>query len=213
MNILASCSLEESQKYTGVLSIPREDNPNKVDKVFINVVIEDGDTSILNNLRDNIKCVTFRGDVDFSNVEIPENKVFLESNFGDDIKEYPGVINLVRLPNDYCNMRAVYDLCQSYENVRVIGGNLLNIEGVRIGRYDAGKEKGSSVYKDVYDQFVEIPISELDNIQEVIKKAKRKLDDGTVKEKKIKVKKEKPQKNKGLVQSFNNLFDTAVEEF
>ena len=213
MEILASCTLEESTKFEGKLLIEGEEGA-KPDKVFLNVVVEDGNLSILNNLNSNIKCVTYRGDVDFSEVEIPSNKVFVEVDYPtEEIPHIDGVTTLVRLPDGFSDMRTVFNLCMDNPHIRVIGGNLLNIEGVRIGRYDSGKDKGSVVYNGVYDQFLEAPLSELGNLKDVVKKARKRLESSNG-EKRVKSSKEKkatPKRN-NIAKSFSSLFSNTEEE-
>lgn len=212
MEILANCTLEESTKYEGKLLIENEDG-GKPDKVFLNIVVEDGNTSILENLNSNIKCITYKGDVDFSDVDIPKDKVFKEVPFDGEIEEIEGVTTLVRVPEGYSDMRVLQGICEKYPSVRVIGGNLLNIEGVRIGRYSLGKDKGSPVYNGIYDQFLELPLSELGNLKDVVKKARKKLNSSNI-EKKSKVAKDKkpaPKKN-DIAKSFSSLFNNIEEE-
>lgn len=212
MEILANCSPDESEKFEGKLLIDNDDG-SKPDKVYLNLVIENGDLDILNSLNSNIKCVTYKGDVDFSGVDVPDAKVFREFALGEDIVEQEGITSLLRVPDGYSDMRTLLGICNKYPSVRVIGGNLLNIDGVRIGRYPNGKDKGSPVYNGIYDQFLEVPLSELGNIQEVVKKARKKLDSsGTEKKAKIaKSKKTTPKKN-DIAKSFSTLFSGIEEE-
>lgn len=225
MEILASCSYEESLKFDGKLVIDGEDG-SKPDKVSLNVIVENGDLSLINKLKPCVKCITYKGNVDFTGIaedcknvfyEMPLSEVVdKEGSFKDSIVYPNGVTTLVRLPDDYSNMKLVKSLCNSYPTVRVIGGNLLNIEGVHIGRYEVGKDKGSPVYNGVYDQFLEIPLSEIGNLKEVVKKARKKLD-STETEKKSKgskVAKEKKavSKKNEMAKSFSSLFSTIEEE-
>lgn len=215
MEILATCTVEESLKYKGGLKI--ENEGGKPDKVSLNIVVTDGDTSILKDINSNVKCITYKGNVDFEGCDIPKGKVFKEVSYSDNMKidETEGVTTLVRVEKGYSNMRALYDLCKRYSFVRVIGGNLLNIDGVRIGRYDTGKDKGLPVYCDIYDQFLEIPLSEIGNLSEVVKKARKKLN-SDASEKKSKSPKEKktPAKKNDIAKSFTSLFSgVEAEEF
>ena len=69
-------------------------------------------------------------------------------------------------------MRTLAGLCTRYPSVRVVGGNLLAVEGVRIGRYERGKERMSPVFDCVYDTFVETSLNDLSGIEEKVRKAK-----------------------------------------
>lgn len=213
MEILASCTLDESTKFEGKLLLEGEEG-SKPDKVFLNVVVEDGNLGILNSLNSNIKCVTYKGEVDFSGIKVPENKIFMEVSYPvDEVPNVEGVTTLVRFPDGFSDMRAVYNLCSKHPNIRVIGGNLLNIDGVRIGRYGAGKDKGSVVFNGVYDQFLEVPLSELGNLKDVVKKARKKLESSDS-EKRTKTPKEKkatPKRN-NIAKSFSSLFSNTEEE-
>lgn len=212
MEILASCSLEESEKYVGKLLIDSEDG-SKPDKVSLNLVIEDGNTSILSNLNPNVKCITYKGDVDLSSIEIPKGRVFREFSLDEEIIEQEGVTPLVRVPDGYSDMRTLLNICTLHPSVRIIGGNLLNIDGVRIGRYSIGKDKGSPVYCGLYDQFLEVPLSDLGNIQEVVKKARKKLNNSNSDSSKTSKPKKTTVKKNVLATSFNTLFSGAEEEF
>lgn len=216
MEILASCSLEDSLKYDGSkLVIDREDG-GKPDKVVLNIVVSDGNVDTLNNINSNVKCVTFDTDVaDFSGVDLSEVKadIFQEYSLDDEIHEVDGVTPLIRVPDGYSNMRALWDVCRRHPTARVIGGNLLQVRGVNIGRYAAGKDKGSPVYNGIYDQFLEVPLIEIGNLHEVVKKARKKLE-GVSTEKRSKTSKEKKQvaKKKDVSKSFSSLFSDIEEE-
>lgn len=208
MEILASCSYDESMQYNGKLVLENEEG--KSDKVSLNIVVKDGDISILENLKPSVKCVTYLGDVDFSNAKIPQNRVFREFTLGDEIVEFEGVTPLVRVPDNYSDMRTLLNICNKYSSVRIIGGNLLNIEGVRIGRYDLGKDKGSPVYSGVYDQFLELPLIEIGNLKDVVKKARKKLDNSDfAKNSRSGEKKKCSSKKSDIVNSFSTLFSSV----
>ena len=211
MEILASCSYEESLKFDGKLQIPSE-GVSRPDRVNLNVVVENGDTSILTKLPVNVKCVTYKGSVDLSDIE--DKRVFREIGIDDDIPLEGNSPILVRVDDDFSDMRKALEICQKDERVRIIGGNLLQIEGVRIGRYDTGKDKGSIVYKGIYDQFLEVPLAEIGNLQEVVRKARNRLDSVTTEKKAKSLKTEKtPSKKSELGKSFNSLFSGDEEEF
>ena len=220
MEILASCSYDESLNYDGRLIIENEEG-EKPDKVSLNVVVGVDETIDLSALKPSVKSVTFLGSVDLSNVSSEKVKIFNEFsldefyalNEPEDVK-YDGVTTLVRLPDGYCDMKKLYCLNNCFPFIRFIGGNLLNIDKVNIGRYEQGKEKSSPVYNGIYDQFLEMPLSEIGNLKDIVKKARKKLNNKSS-EGKSKTPKEKKTsaKKTELSKSFNSLFSDAEEEF
>lgn len=209
MEILASCTLEESKKYNGKLVIPCEDKKSP-DKVSINVVVDDGDTDVYKGLSGNEKCITFVNEpADFCPTELQGN-VFNEYTLDDllnaRVKEVEGIVSLVRLEKDYSDMRVLCNYTKKYPNIRFIGGNLLGVEGVNIGRYDKGKDKMSPVFNEMYDTFLEVSLKDLDGIQEIIKRNKKKVSSmsGSTKSKKSKEKKVSKRKV-----AFSNLFGNS----
>lgn len=180
MKLLASCSLEESSKFDGKLVIPCEDKKSP-DKVLLNIVVEDGNNGVFSKLTGKEECVTFvGGGAEFCPTEW-RGKVFnqysledLQAGFSESKVE--GVTDIVRLPENYSNMRELLGFQKSYPCVRFIGGHLLALEGLNIGRYATGREKLPLVLKDIYDSFVEVCLSDLDGIQEVVRKTRAKMD-------------------------------------
>lgn len=214
MEILAGCSIEESKKYNGKLVIPNEEGKSP-DKVSVNIIVDDGNTDVFKELSGSEKCVTFIGEPATFCPTNMEGKVFNEvdyeyfkENEGSIPMNIKGITTLIRLPNGFCNMLEVKEICTKYPYARVIGGNLLSIEGVRIGRFDTGKDKMSPVYTEMYDTFIEVLLKDLDGIQEVIKRNKKKIKSMVEKEKKPREKKESKR-----VVSFNTLFGGNREEF
>ena len=109
-------------------------------------------------------------------------------------------------------MRTIYELSLSHPGVRFIGGRLLALNGISIGRFDEGKSKMSVNYSDVYDNFLEVKLSEIDNLKEIVKKSRKKLEDAEDKPKKKKVSKEhNPGKASKRVAAFSNLFSDVEE--
>lgn len=213
MEVLASCSYEESLKFDGKLQIPT-DGVSKPDRVSLNVVVEDGDISILSKLPVNVKCVTYKGNADLSGIS--DKRVFREvplSEIGN--ADLSGnVTTLVRVDESFSDMRKAREICSMGDNVRIIGGYLLQIDGVRIGRYDLGKNGGTIVYSGIYDSFVELPLLEIGNLQEVVRKARTKLDSGGDEGKKKNVKSERKAIRKtDFGKSFNTLFEGEEEDF
>lgn len=218
MQILASCSLEEASRFNGKLLLPNED-AKKPDKVFLNIIADGRESVDVFKKVDEIpsvKCITFVGEgVSYVPTRY-EGSVFVEKTLQEALSEsygYPsGVVVLVRLPKDFpngiYNMRTVYELSIKNPNMRFIGGNILGIEGIRVGRFDSGKEKMSLVFSDIYDTFVEVDLGDLSGIQEIVKKTRRRAEH-IIKEKKSKAPKEKKVSRR--VQAFNSLFGDASE--
>ena len=217
MELLASCSLEKSKTFNGKLALPNEDKKSP-DKVFLNVVVmdESGDV-VFPSLSGNEKCVTFVGTKATYCPTGMEGNVFnqyeLEDLVNGRIKPVMNVVDLVQLPKDFCDMRMLKGFCSKYPSVRFIGGNLLRVDGVRIGRYDKGKDKMSPVMCDMYDTFVEVDLDDLSGLQEIVNKTRVKAEK-VGKEKKEKIKKEPREKKvPKRVEAFNNMFGLAEVEF
>lgn len=220
--ILAKCDMNEVQGYVGKVV-------SGDDKVLLNLEVgvselKDALNVILGNK--SVYCVTlddWNGSDELP--KIPEDlvgKVFSKVR-SSDIKVAPeGYITYVEYPKGYSDMREVLKACNENENVRVFGGNFLEIPGVRIGRTDKGKEKMLSSYNGVYDAFIEADIKDLDNI-EVIKSKFNKRDleamsgaDVSEKEKKEKSTSGKSSGNKVskvIGSSFGNLFGSEDVDF
>lgn len=214
MEILASCSLEESKEKSGKLVIAREDKKS-ADKVTLNVVVRDGDQAVFKNLTGNERCVTFIDNPVSTCPEEWKGKVFNEYPFGIDyssISEVDGVISLIRLPKAYSDMRTLKDINKDYPNLRFIGGNLLGIEGVNIGRYEQGKSKMSPVFSEMYDTFLEVPLSELDNIEELVRRNKRKVTSMSDGKRSGKGRGSGSSKNSFKREAIKKLFDSVEEE-
>lgn len=214
MEILASCSLAECMQYSGKLQIENEDG-GKPDKVSLNVVVEDNDISILDSIGTNVKCVTFKN-LEGSIPEGYKGKVFNEVAYEPNmyVRDIEGVTTIIRLPEGYSDMREVKSLCGRGENIRVIGGNLLNIDGVKIGRYDTGKDKGSPVYNGIYDQFLEVDLKDLGNISEKVRKARKKINSANESKNSKSPKKAKVvSKKNDISKSFTALFGSEEEDF
>lgn len=221
MELLASCSLERSRTFNGTLSLPNEDKKVN-DKVSLNIVIDNAEDCnvVFSSLSGLERCVTFTGEKKATYCPTNlEGKVFNEYTIEDAlngrIEPIMGVVDLVRVPEGYCDMRQVKTYCSKYPSVRFIGGNLLNIEGVRIGRYDKGKDKMSPVLCDMQDTFVEVNLDDLNGIQEKVKKVRIKA------EKLAKEPKKKSSGNGGgnnkkkekRVAAFSGLFGTEEVAF
>lgn len=223
MEILASCSLSEAVGYRGKLVIPNEDS-KRPDKVFLNIVVgEDEEKSEAEiyreaSLLDSVRCITFLVDEDRVARSVPEEwkgRVFNEysCDFYEDANapDTGEAVALLRLPEGYSNMRVLREKCTSDPRIRYIGGNLLGIEGVRIGRFDEGKEKMPPVFKDMYDTFVEVSLNDLDGLQEIVKKTRKRAE--SIEGGKRSPRVAKPKRAKRGVEAFRSLFGEEEEEF
>lgn len=231
MRILASCDIDRAIGFNGKLVLPNEDE-KKPDKVMLNIVVggccgysnEEVFQKASNLGKDIVQCITFKVEegrfASYASTEW-EGKIFNEYSAGyyDDpnVPVCDKVTSLLRLPEGYSNMRVLYDMSKKYPNVRYIGGHLLGIEGIRIGRFDTGKDKMSPVFKDMYDSFVEVDLDDLNGIQEIVKKTRKKAEGLEAGVKKPRVKrsgsKAKAEKKppKRLV-AFNSLFSGDEED-
>lgn len=219
MKFLASATCEEAMSFTGKLVIPNEDSEMKPHQVLLNIVTDND--SVFSSLTRQVHCITFKSHVPETVPEGYSGKVFCEVSISElESTEVPeGATLLVRLDKDYCNMRELYDYSTKYPNARFIGGNLLGIPGVKIGRFDSSKKP--VVCNEVYDDFVEVKLSELDNLQEIVKQVKVKLVDGEEVvskrrkgDKKAKTKKTaKPSKATKKVAVFSSLFGSDSVDF
>lgn len=178
MKILAGCTIEEALKFNGKLTIPNEDKKTP-DKVVLNLQIEEGDKVDFKSLPKAVEVITVNG---VSSMKVPESykgKVFnsLSLEAYDSLEEYNSEFPLlVMLPEGYCDMRTLKRECEKNSYVRFWGGNLLGIEGVRIGRYDSGKDKMLPSFCGVYDNFMEAKLGELSGIVETLSKNRKKLE-------------------------------------
>lgn len=224
MELLARCSLEESKKFDGKLVIPNEDN-SKPDKVYLNVVLSDGDS--INDLSGKEYCVSFTSGT-LGVDSVPDrlkgrvfNEVLLDDLKSSNLSDVEGVVNILKLPEGYCDMRNLYNLCSEYPNLRVVGGNLLGVEGVRIGRFDNGKDKMPPVFDGIYDTFVEVDLGDLEGLKEIVRKTRKKAEGSTAELKKKtkgkssgEGKSKKPKRSSKKSEVFDKLFgDVGGNEF
>lgn len=238
MELLASCSLEQAKGFNGKLVIPNEDS-KKPDKVFLNVEYQENDGSVedffksVSELNKGIvKCVSFPAFM--AGVKVPEEwkgKTFINTDIDTvEGEAYPneadGVIDLVHLDSDFpsnkykMNLRDLVRFCEKHPSVRVIGGNLLAVRGLRIGRFDSGKDKMSSVFKDIYDSFVEVNLGDLDGLKEIVTRTRKKAEanesgggKAKVRTKGNKSTKPKEKKSSKRAEAAMRLFGNAEEDF
>ena len=193
LEILASCSLKAASKFNGKLVLPNEDS-KRPDKVFLNIEYSESDGSVadffakVGILESSFKCVSFN--VDISDEDIPEEfsgKVFLykdiTSCFDSELPLGRKFTYLVKLPGDFpdkdlykFSLRDLVDLCNKYPNIRFVGGNLLKIRGLNIGRFPEGRKDSMYIFNDIYDSFVEVNLEDIDGLKEIVKKVRVKAD-------------------------------------
>lgn len=217
--ILASCSLNEAEQNDGTLLVGKE-------KVLLNIEVSMSDLLRAFNVllrNKNVKCITITdwclGKVNLPS-EVPEGKaVFARSDYPNVCDVGSSVVKpLVVLHNEFYNMKELVDLQKGYPNIEVhfLGGKLLEIPGIHIGRFDTGKEKMSAYFNGVYDCFLEMRLSEIDDIEVVRSKLnKRSLNDllDISDSYEPKQKKEKKVQSSKLKGSFSNLFGGDSVDF
>lgn len=174
--LLASCSYEESKKYNSkIVLASEEENSKKAEEVLLNIVTDNPNEVIIDGIGV-AKCVTTRVSPTFCPVELHGN-VFRLYELGEDLEgvlsEVEGVVPMLVLPEGYSDMREVCNISAKYPNLRITGGNLLEIPGLKIGRYDKGKEKMSAVFNGVYDIFQEVRLEDIE-VQKVMSKVRSK---------------------------------------
>ena len=217
MLIVASCSLSEAVEVNGRL-VTVDEEGNKLDRVLLNVKISESDTDVPEMLKKipkgTVKFFTVDSDITVD-TDLPVFRSYtLEDALENGMKtEYIPLVNVGDdFPNANVNIRTLYELSLSHPGVRFIGGRLLALNGINIGRFDEGKSKMSVNYSDVYDNFLEVKLSEIGNLKEIVKKSRKKLEDAEDKPKKKKVSKEhKPGKASKRVAAFSNLFSDVEE--
>ena len=217
MLIVASCSLSEAVEVNGRL-VTVDEEGNKSDRVLLNVEISESDTDVPEMLKKipkgTVKFFTVDSDIAVD-TDLPVFRSYtLEDALENGMKtEYIPLVNVGDdFPNANVNMRTLYELSLSHPGVRFIGGRLLALNGISVGRFDEGKSKMSVNYSDVYDNFLEVKLSEIDNLKEIVKKSRKKLEDAEDNPKKKKVSKEhKPGKASKRVAAFSNLFSDVEE--
>lgn len=213
MKIVAGCMAEEASSVNGSLSVPCE-NKKSPDRVVLNLKIGEGDS--VGSLPSIVEYITvkgiYRGSIPGSCKAEVFNSLTLEEY--KKLEGYSSVYPLlVYLPDGFCDMLYLKRECEKNSFVRFTGGNLLAVEGVRIGRTDKGKEKLSPVFSGVYDYFMETELSELSNIVEKVRKNRKKLEGAEEKEKVKKSKSSKKVNQSGKKKSFARLFGEESEDF
>lgn len=210
--ILATCRLEEYRTLDGRVTCEGErvlfDLEFTVSEFLENRSVLD-DTGVW--------CVTVVG---WDGIEkLPDlvsekwkDRVYVSGRLGDverSVNLPSGYIFYVKLENGYSNMKELYDVCKKYPNVRVTGGKLLLIDGVRVGRTDEGKDKLNVYMEESYDNFLEVKYSELTDVT-VIRSKLKKYDNQSSE------KKQKPKstsKPSVIAGSFSSLFGGEDVDF
>lgn len=221
MQFLAKCSVEEAKKYNGKLVIPNEDS-KKVDKVFLNIEVHDSEEleEAYRFTPGLVKCITSWVKPMYC-PEAWKGNVFCAYSYENDVvgKDHTdGVKPLLIASQGYCNMRDIYNISLKTEDLRVIGGCLLDIEGINIGRYNSNKGDSTAVFDGMYDTFVEINIEDLENLQEIASKVRKKVSESDIKEKKSKDGKSSKPKSIGQTvnkrkETLNKLFGSEEVDF
>jgi hypothetical protein len=218
MKIIARCSLEEAKKYNGKLIIPTEEGKKPIN-VGLNLEVTGAELKEAIGMVS--EFITVNGE--FPEVEIPEKmsgKVFRKVTLAECEEEITcpeGVVPLLEVRSDYADMRTLISACEKNKNLRVIGGKLLGIKGINIGRFDVeDKNKKLGIYYDgMYDLFKEVELSDLDNLTEIVKKSVEKLkkttDDTEKKSKNRKPKKVGSGSKQRRKEAMGTLFATVEE--
>lgn len=232
--LLANCFFSEALKYRNKLVVvSKEEEKKKPEEVWLNILVEDeiNEEGLLEEVYSKglgaAKCITV---VSHSPKRCPDNfkgKVYrfykyledyeeakenLKSiyDFSNIINEVEGVIPLISLPDGFCDMRFVYNLSKKYPTARFTGGNLLEIPGIKIGRFDKGKEKMSAVYNGVYDICKEVCLGDIE-VREVMAKVRTKSSVSGSRVKKTAPKKANSKAKK--VETFTKFFGSGGCEF
>lgn len=217
MKIIARCSLEEAKKYNGKLIIPTEEGKKPIN-VGLNLEVTGSELKEAMGMVS--EFITVNGDL--PEVEIPEKmrgKVFRKVTLAECEEGVicpEGVVPLLEVRDGY-DMRTLISACEKNKNLRVIGGKLLGIKGINIGRFDVeDKNKKLGIYYDgMYDLFKEVELSDLDNLTEIVKKSVEKLkkttDDTEKKSKNRKPKKAGSGSKQRRKEAMGTLFATVEE--
>lgn len=149
MAVLVDIDLELLNKYYNH-SVSAKWNGKK-HRVYFKLICDDftlGRGIELSRLSSNVLFIEYRGthgDV-YKNLT-RDNGVWIISTFrmGCDITDVDivevlgdtplGVVPVIYLPNDFCDLEKVYRFCQKFDRVRFSGGNLFRCDGVRLGCY------------------------------------------------------------------------------
>lgn len=181
--LLASCSYEESKKYNSKIVLVSEEESNKKPEEVILNIVTDNPNEVFIGGKGVAKCITTTVSPTYCPNELKDN-IFRLYNLGDDLskveEEIEGIIPMLVLPEGYSDMREVYNISLKHPRLRFTGGNLLEIPGIKIGRYDKGKEKMSAVFDGIYDMFIEVNLSDI-KVQRVLSKAKSRSSSGSSK--------------------------------
>ena len=208
--ILASCSLDEAKKYRNKLVLLQEKDSKKPEEVLLNIVTDEPDVVISKGIGV-AKCIT----TTVSPTSCPDSlkgnvfRVYRSDDLDGICDEVDGVVPLIVLEDGFSDMRVVFNLSVEYPNARFTGGNLLGIPGLKIGRYDKGKEKLSSHFNGMYDIFREVELSSI-SVQEVMPKTRSKC---SVSTRVKKVAQKKPTTKSKRAETFEKFFGGCTNEF
>lgn len=176
------------------------------------------DTSLYSLLKGNNMLLTFIGCM--PNEEVPSHckgRVFSEYTLEgiSEIPVNPSIVPLVRLPKGYNKMMELKTLSEKYSDVRFVGGSLLSVGGIKVGRYDA---KPSILCDIFYDNFLELSLDELPSSTSLLQEAQNRLSLYQSKPSKTKSTKAKPKskakpKQNSKAAVISNLFSDLAQEF
>lgn len=144
--VIVKTGIETAKRYKGKAVVTKVGN--KKHQVYFKVYCDDVDIAECVELyksSSNILMLEYQGTeggllgVDLSNVYIA--KVF---DFGTNIVEEDiislrdtqlpeGVVAVLRLPQEYCDMQFMYDMSQKYKDIRFCGGTVFCIDDCRLG--------------------------------------------------------------------------------
>lgn len=184
MTYLASCSLEEARKYKGIRLAKAYEKTNSktgevtraTERVLLNVVTDD----IQSALEDGIgsaDMVTFTEWPGYTLPSALHGKAYYLTTPEDKhlTEEVQGLTLLVEVTGTP-NLRDLVTLCATNSTIRITGGNLLAVPGLRIGRLeDDEPRKGVKrlVFKEGYDTFTETTLESLLPLDEIVPRVKQ----------------------------------------
>lgn len=178
MSVVASASLTEALQYKQVgkayrliSNIKKDGSEGKLSKEFLYINLEttqDNEKlalseifSTFNPIKSIIKMITLSGELpdNFSIPDVWKGRVFYK---GSEVVT-DGMVNLISVEGSP-NLKDLYILSQEHPTYRYVGGKLLAVEGVPVGRFDEGvakevgilgKELPQVLFEGSYDSFEE----------------------------------------------------------
>lgn len=150
MAIVASADFATAESYKGKSLSAKF--MNKKHKVYLKLLCDDFTlknsinlAKVSNNIlyleyqgmTDNVDYQTLSGDTGVNIIHITEvGNNFSDVDINDILEKTPlGVVPIVKLQDDFSDLKKLYDFTRKYPRVRYIGGNLFRVDGVNIGSY------------------------------------------------------------------------------